>query len=155
MEHKWKIKYEKLQRELSVIMADDFPTENRIANCFQLCNKYLTEVNASPESKAGNFQFRKNIFPYFMAEAEFFTHIAFAFLFCPANECEERHLFIAREKSRFTKFRSQHREFIKYHQSGSMDKEAFHRLNNSYRYETIISGYIAFEKYIRFLENSG
>ena len=90
-----------------------------------------------------------------MAEAQFFAHLAFAFLFCPNDECEERHLFIVREKSRYTKFRSQHSKVIAYHQSGSMDKQAFQKLNNSYKYEVIISGYIAFEKYIRFLENNG
>ena len=155
MEHKWKIKYEKLQQELSVIMANGFPTENKIVQCFQLCNKYLTEINASSEGKAGNFGFRKNISPYFMAEVEFFNHLAFAFLFCPKDECEERRLFIVREKSRFIKFRNQHREFIVYHQSGSMDEGVFYKLDNLHKYETIVSGYLALEKYISFLGNSG
>ena len=153
MEDVWKNSYNLLKAELSELLGDGWPTEKRISGCFQVCQRHIDQVRILAGKDADSAFFRQNILVHFLAEAEFVANISFAHIFCAKDVPEEYRLFIEREKLRFARFQQRYKDVISEYKLIQPDEELVFDPGIEPNAETILSGFLAFKKYIAFLES--
>lgn len=148
---RWKQIYDFMQQELMEVRVLALPMEQEIESCFEICNRYLADINAMTVDDGDLIYFHKNILPLFIAECEYCTLLSYGRLFRPSEKIDELHTFWQREGNRFSKFEEKHKQFLDYYHSGKTNKDEMYFSTPSNEYGTIISGYLALKKYNGFV----
>ncbi|MES1218730.1 MAG: RteC domain-containing protein [Bacteroidota bacterium] len=136
-----------MQQELLDARALALPMEQEIESCFEICNRYLSDINSLNVEESEKVYFHKNILPLFIAECEYCTLLSYSRLFRPSDNVEEQLGFWQREGNRLAKFEEKHKSFLEYYQSSRTDKDELYFSTPSNEYGAIISGYLSLKKY--------
>lgn len=151
MEGLWKNKYDLFVQELADVLSSGLFNETSIGECLQICNRMLIEIKSEAGTVFNEPWFQRNVYPYFLAEAEYLKYIACLQLFCPTEKDKERNVFINREKQRLEKFEHLHHSFLNYYQSGASEQDEFYFSSSSSQYPTILAGWFALKKYSHYI----
>jgi hypothetical protein len=152
MEGIWKHKYDLFLQELSTVSSITVFDESSIEKSFRICNHTLEEIKLQEASIINHPAFLKNVYPYFLAEAEYLKYIAYLLLFCPAEKTTQRLLFLEREKQRLQKFEHVNHSFLNYYKSGSTKQDEFYFGDTAWHYVTVLSGWLALKKYNLYID---
>ena len=144
---RWKQIYDFMQQELLEVRALALPMEQEIESCFEICNRYLSDLNSMKGEESDMILFHKNTLPLFIAECEYCTLLSYSRLFRPTDNVEGQLAFWQREGHRFSKFEEKHKQFLNYFLSDASDKDEIYFSTPSNEYGTIISGYLSLKKY--------
>jgi len=144
---RWKQIYDFMQQELLEVRARALPMEQEIECCFEICNRYLTDINSIQAEEIDAIYFHKNVLPQFIAECEYCTLLSYSRLFRPSDNPGDQKGFWERESNRFTKFVEKHKQFLDYYLSARTDNDKLYFSTPSNEYGTIISGYLSLKKY--------
>jgi RteC protein len=144
---RWKQIYDFMQQELLEVNALALPMEQEIECCFEICNRYLSDINGMKAEETDEVYINKNILPVFIAECEYCTLLSYSRLFRPSDNVEGQLAFWQREGQRFSKFADKHKQFLDYYLSDKTDKDKTYFSAPSNEYGTIISGYLSLKKY--------
>jgi RteC protein len=144
---RWKQIYDFMQQELLEVRALALPMEKEIESCFEICNRYLSDINGMKAEETDAVYVHKNILPLFIAECEYCTLLSYSRLFRPNSNVEEQLGFWQREGNRLAKFEDKHKQFLSYYLSDKTNKDITYFSTPSNEYGTIISGYLSLKKY--------
>jgi RteC protein len=144
---RWKQIYDFMQQELLEVRALALPMEKEIESCFEICNRYLSDINGMKAAETDAVYVHKNILPLFIAECEYCTLLSYSRLFRPTDNVEGQLAFWQREGHRFAKFEDKHKQFLSYYLSDKTNKDRTYFATPSNEYGTIISGYLSLKKY--------
>ena len=147
----WKQIYDFMQQELLEVKARALPMDQEIESCFEICNGYLTDINAMQHEEKDVIYFNKHVLPLFIAECEYCTLLSYSRLFRPNDNPGDQFFFWERESNRFAKFVEKHNRFLDYYLSGSTERDELYFSTPSNEYGSIISGYLSLKKYNSFV----
>jgi hypothetical protein len=93
---RWKQIFDFMQQELLEVRALALPMEQEIEACFEICNRYLSDINGMNTADADVVYFHKKVLPFFIEECEYCTLLSYSRLFRPNDNVEIQLVFLQR-----------------------------------------------------------
>jgi len=146
--------YRELQLELLQCFNKGLPQLVEIECAFRTSERYQRKMNEhvsqrSFSDRAEEICFYKNIYPRFLGESAFYRLLNYGHNFCPADATpSEKKRFWTSQLARLEQYKTKHREFYAYYESGNTEMDEIHFATPlPDRYDMLIGELRARERY--------